>query len=57
MQYASFQGNIDAIKTLIDNKADCHIVNSNGLTMMHVAAQGDTAPPLYIFKKRGININ
>lgn len=24
---------------------------------MHVAAQGDTAPPLYIFKMLGININ
>lgn len=57
LHYASFQGNIDAIYTLIENKANCFSTNSNGLTMLHVAAQGDTAPPLYIFKMLGININ
>lgn len=25
--------------------------------MLHVAAQGDTAPPLYLFKMLGLNIN
>lgn len=32
-------------------------MNYNGLNMMHVAAQGDQAAPLYLFKMIGININ
>jgi hypothetical protein len=57
LHYASFQGNLDAIYTLIENSANIEELNYNGLNMLHVAAQGDTAPPLYLFKMLGLNIN
>lgn len=57
LHYASFQGNLDAIHSLIENQADYKILNNNGLNMLHVAAQGDTAPPLYLFKNLGLDLN
>lgn len=57
MHYASFQGNVDAIYALLEHGADWRMLNNNGLNMLHVAAQGDTAPPLYLFKTLGLDIN
>ena len=57
LHYASFSGNLDAVYTLIENGADIKALNSNGLNMLHVAAQGDQAPPLYLFKMMGLSIN
>ena len=57
LHYGSFSGNIDSIYTLIENKADINVKNANGLNMMHVAAQGDSAPPLYHFRMLGVDQN
>ena len=57
LHYASFAGNLDAIYTLIYNSADINLLNNNGLNMLHVAAQGDCVPPLYLFKMLGMNLN
>lgn len=42
---------------MIENSANIEELNYNGLNMLHVAAQGDTAPPLYLFRILGLNIN
>ena len=57
LHYASFQGNVDAIHTLITQEAKIHELNNNGLNMLHVAAQGDTSLPLFLFMKKGLDIN
>ena len=57
LHYASFAGNLDAIYTLIYNSADIEMLNNNGLNMLHVAAQGDSVPPLYLFKMLGMSLN
>lgn len=58
LHYASFQGNVEAIQTLVENEANYYELNNNELNMLHVAAQGDTAPPLYLFSKiLGLDIN
>jgi ankyrin repeat protein len=41
LHFASFNGNIDAIETLVEFGADIHAVNKNKLNMLHVAAQND----------------
>ena len=38
LHYAAFYGNLDAIYTLIDHKANVFELNNNGLNMLHVAA-------------------
>lgn len=38
LHYASFQGNVDAIYSLLKYGADITVVNNNGLNMLHVAA-------------------
>jgi len=43
LHYACFQGNCDAIHSLVAAGADIHSLNNNGLNMLHVAAQGDVA--------------
>ena len=41
LHYAAFRGNIDICKTLIELGADKNVKNSNGLSFLHIAAQGD----------------
>ena len=48
---------MDAIYSLLQHSADINILNNNGLNMLHVAAQGDAAPPLYFFKMLGMDLN
>jgi len=57
MHYGSFSGNLDAIYSLIENGADIFEVNAQKLNMLHVAAQGDCPPPVYLFNLLGIDIN
>ena len=40
---------MDAIKTLIEHGSDPAAINAFGLSMLHVAAQGDAANSLYYF--------
>ena len=57
LHLASFKGNMDAIRILEKYGANIHALNGFGLNMLHVAAQGDVAPPLYYFKERGVDLN
>ena len=41
LHFASFHGNIHLIKLLMRNKADYKVKTSEGINMLHVAAQGD----------------
>ncbi len=50
--YASFKGNYDIIKILLDNGADYKIRNNMGLSIMHMAAQGDKPSILIYFKDK-----
>ena len=50
--YASFKGNYDIIKILLDNGADYKIRNNMGLSVMHMAAQGDKPSILIYFKDK-----
>ena len=54
--YASFKGNIDVITTLISSGANVQIRNNMGLSVMHMAAQGDR-PHLLIYFKDKYNLN
>lgn len=50
LHFASFHGNIPLIKLLMRNKADFRVKTSEGINMLHVAAQGDQAYSLTYFK-------
>ena len=50
LHFASFKGNMKAIRVLIANYADIYSENAYGLGMLHVAAQGDAGNALYFFK-------
>lgn len=52
LHYASYKGNIEVIKMLIENKANVEEVNNRGLNMLHLAAQGDQPPSLVYFKEK-----
>ena len=56
LHYASFHGNIQLIKLLMRNKADHKVRTSEGINMLHVAAQGDQAYSLTYFKSIGMSI-
>ena len=57
MHFASFKGNLDAIYTLLRFGANKDAINFFGLNMVHVAAQGDSASSLYLFKELGVDIS
>ena len=56
LHFASFHGNIQLIKLLMRNKADYKVKTSEGINMLHVAAQGDQAFSLTYFKEKGLSI-
>lgn len=55
LHYATWIGNIKIIKELIKNGANIHAVNSNGIGIMHIAAQSDQASMLVYFKELGLS--
>ena len=56
--YASFNGNIEKVECLINNGAKIEMRNFMGLSVMHMAAQGNKPNILIYFKdKYGFNIN
>ena len=57
MHFASYRGNLDAINILLRSGANKDALTETDLNMLHVAAQGDAAPSLYIFKELGLNLN
>ena len=57
LHFASYKGHLDAINTLLRFGADKDALTATGLNMLHVAAQGDSASSLYLFKELGLDIN
>ena len=59
LHYASFQGNIDALKFLINYGADINVLTSRNLNVLHYAAQGNQPNSLvyfYLFHKDKIDL-
>jgi palmitoyltransferase ZDHHC13/17 len=56
LHFASFRGNLANINALLENGADMYLKNNFGITVMHVAAQGDQPISLYFFKERGMDL-
>ena len=54
--YASFKGNLECIELLMKLGADMNHTNRYGITVMHVAAQGDQPISLNYFKNKGMNL-
>jgi len=52
LHYASYKGNIDIIKILIENEANMLETNNKGLNVMHMAVQGDHPESLIYFKEK-----
>ena len=52
LHYASFRGNIKAIKLLISNYADINALTNTGLNMIHKAAQGNKPSAIIYFNKK-----
>mmetsp|Transcript_4709 Transcript_4709/g.8036 ORF Transcript_4709/g.8036 Transcript_4709/m.8036 type:complete len:188 (+) Transcript_4709:387-950(+) len=58
LHYASFRGNIDQCRVLLEAGAELMIKNRHGLNVLHIAAQGDQPASLYYFHKiQGIPID
>jgi len=56
LHYASFRGNVELCKLLVDNGADVNVRNHFGLNVMHIAAQGDQPISLFFFKQLGMEL-
>jgi len=48
---------MDAVNCLIEHGSDLFAINAFGLSMLHVAAQGDAANALYFFKEKGLDLD
>jgi ankyrin repeat protein len=57
MHFASYKGHLDAILALLEAGADRFCLTATQLNMLHVAAQGDSAASLFVFKELGLDIN
>ena len=57
LHYAVYRGNIKTIKLLLDNGADLFCRNNTGLTLLHMAAQGNKVNSMYfLMKEYGLDI-
>ena len=52
LHYASFRGNMKIIKLLISNFADIKALTTNGLNMLHKAAQGNKPSAIIYYNKK-----
>ena len=50
LHFASFHGNINLIKCLINFGANPYSLNKHKINMLHVAAQGDSPAALSLFR-------
>ena len=58
LHYASFRGNIFNINVLIENGGDINVTNSEGINLLHMAAQGNQPNSLiYLIEKYHLNIH
>jgi palmitoyltransferase len=51
LHYASYRGNIDITKLLIECGANIDITNKRGLNVLHMSAQGNQPSSLVYFKE------
>lgn len=56
LHFASFKGNIELVRLLEHHGADIYCINHQGLTVIHIAAQGDQPASLIYFQKKGLSI-
>ena len=54
--FASFKGSIPIIEMCLSIGADMHHVNSFGINVCHVAAQGDQPAVMYYWKQKGMDM-
>jgi ankyrin repeat protein len=54
LHYSVFRGNFKMVKMLEENGADIYQINNQGLTVMHIAAQGGYPLLLVILKRFSI---
>ena len=58
LHFATYHGNAEIIETLVEKcEADIFKRNKFGSTVLHIAAQGDQAYPLYYFSQKGLDVN
>ena len=57
LHFAAFKGCLRSCYNLIDYGANLKLLNANGLTMLHLAAQGDSANTLYYFITMNLDVN
>ncbi|CAG9311982.1 unnamed protein product [Blepharisma stoltei] len=57
LHFASFSGHLRIIKLLIEIGSELHVKNNQGLTLMHVTAQGDQPLVLAYYRELGLNID
>ena len=50
--FASYRGNIDTIKILLDCGADIYSTNNQGLNVIHMASQGNQPSSIVYFKEK-----
>ena len=56
LHFASFNGNVDLCSLLVENGADMNVKNNFGISVLHVAAQGDQPISIYFFKLKGMDL-
>ena len=57
LHFASFHGNMQIVKLLVEYGADIHARTKAGINMLHVSAQGDQPVSLVYFLDKGLDIN
>lgn len=58
LHFATYHGNHELIHNLVDKcHADIFKKNKFGSSVLHIAAQGDQALPIYLFAEKGLDIN
>ncbi|CAD8102246.1 unnamed protein product [Paramecium sonneborni] len=57
LHIASYNGNLEAVKILLNMGADCILKSGSGLLAIHAAAQGDQPYMVWYWLQKGIPIN
>jgi ankyrin repeat protein len=57
LHFAAFKGDLKTSQILVRYGANYRAINAFGLSMLHVASQGDAASTLYYFYTLGLDIN
>ena len=57
MHYASFKGDIEALRLLVGFGANVELMNTSGLSALHIAAQGDQPISLAYLLSIGLDLN